>query len=212
MDTSVHSKRSTTSWIHRLGKIILALVMCAVVLYVLAGIASTIFGGSDVAVYMPGRADNSLVVAKIQELREFGGQIVQCLSSNYSDIPVRYRYFANSINLRYRPDIMTEGWPNGEDTSYVMNKEEELRMCLRDDKLNFHDMHLLKFVMVHELSHMGTIEVEHAGEFTRNFTWLLHFLERHGVYKSTDYAHNPVYYCGKIQLNYNPRYDAGVEI
>lgn len=144
----------------------------------------------------------------LHELDEYAVRVIAELRSAYSDgLAGNYRYFVYALINRYDGRKLAESAPTGVDTSYVTDKSRSLHMCLRDANYNFHDMETLKYVLLHEMSHMGTIEVEHSLEFTNNFRWLLHFLADRGLYVPVDYARYPVFYCNKINLNTNQYYN-----
>lgn len=112
------------------------------------------------------------------------------------------------------PGSRGEMLSNGEfpDTSYVINKGEQFVMCLRDTNGNFHDMTLLKFVALHEISHIGSYVDQHEEEFWSNFKWLLTYTQRRGIYRNIDYSQSPVRYCGSLLVNSNPYYDNGIRM
>lgn len=146
----------------------------------------------------------------LQTLDAYAVSVVAKLRSAYdggSVSPDKYRYFVYAVINRYDGRKLAESAPNGIDTSYVTDKSRSLHLCLRDAGYNFHDIETLKYVLLHEMSHMGTIEVEHSVEFTNNFRWLLHFLVERGLYVPVDYARMPVFYCNKINLNTNQYYN-----
>lgn len=146
----------------------------------------------------------------LHTLDEYALRVVAELRRAYDDETIsldNYRYFVYALINRYDGNNLAEGTPNGIDTSYVTNKSISLHMCLRDADYNFHDIETLKYVLLHELTHMGTIEVEHSVEFTNNFRWLLHFLANRNLYVPVDYSRNPVFYCNKINLNTNQYYN-----
>jgi hypothetical protein len=116
----------------------------------------------------------------------------------------------NIIN-RYNPDNLRENSPYSSDTSYVINKGEIFAMCLRkDDKdenpTKFHDLSVLMFVMMHEISHLAIQEHDHLPYFWETFKYLLIEAENANIYYSIDYSKQPINYCG-LYLDYNPRYD-----
>jgi hypothetical protein len=113
------------------------------------------------------------------------------------------KYFIDNLLKRYNPDVLIENEPNNSDTSYVMNKGDSLHICLRDKEGKLHDSNILRFVVLHEITHIGSKEPQHGREFWTNFKWLLHFLENHQLYKPVDYSKKPTIYCG-LKLANNP--------
>jgi hypothetical protein len=134
----------------------------------------------------------------------------------------KMNYFVKNLIKKYDPSRMEEGpyiregepgsmgedLPSGDrpDSAYVINKGERIVMCLRDANGRFHDMNVLHYILVHEISHIGSTEEQHYDEFWQNFKWLMRYLEARGIYTADDYYTNPVKYCGTIMINENPIY------
>jgi hypothetical protein len=94
-------------------------------------------------------------------------------------------------------------------TSYTKNKGEEISLCLREKisgENKLHSSQLLKFVMLHELAHIITPELEHTPLFWNNFRFLLDFCAKYDLYRSDNYTINNTMYCG-MKIEYNPFYD-----
>jgi hypothetical protein len=109
----------------------------------------------------------------------------------------------------YNPDVLGEHIPwNTNYTSYVRNKGKKIRMCLRTthDRNVFHDMNTLRFVALHELSHMMTSSFGHEKDFWDAFTFLLLEARDLGEIKLIKYKNAPQQYCG-IQITSNPAFD-----
>jgi predicted metal-dependent hydrolase len=52
------------------------------------------------------------------------------------------------------------------------------------------------FVVLHEIAHLMTTTVGHTPEFWANFRRILKDAVAAGIYQETNYARNPVRYCG----------------
>ena len=144
---------------------------------------------------------NAFVVGTIKILKR--GLMPRDLGG-FGDIPRQYQYFAEYIVDRYNPTVVREGHGENGDTSFVINKGKELVMCMKDREGRYHDMQLLKYVILHEISHIGSIEFDHGDEFWSNFQWLLKYLSSKGYYTPDDYSKRPVEYCKNIMLKTNP--------
>jgi hypothetical protein len=114
------------------------------------------------------------------------------------------------LKRRFNPATVSENEPDSPaETSYTKNKGESISLCLREKESGqnkFHNVNVLKFVMVHELAHIITPEYEHSQNFWSNFRFLLEFCRAEGIYTSPDYASDVVRYCG-MDIKYNPLYD-----
>ena len=117
---------------------------------------------------------------------------------------------------RYNPDRLAESSPLNPlgETSFTINKGKTLALCLRDPKtLKFHDFNLLFFVTIHEMAHIAIERIDHSYPFWNAFKFLLAEAAASDIYISTNYAVDPVYYCGMDKpVNYNPLYDNSLQI
>lgn len=115
--------------------------------------------------------------------------------------------FVKRILQNYNPDVIFENNPKpGEDTSYVINKGQEFAICLRNKTNNeFHENNLLIFVVIHELSHLGTIDYGHEYEFWSWFKFMLIQATEAGLYIPVDYSKQNETYCG-MDVSFNPMF------
>ena len=82
-------------------------------------------------------------------------------------------------------------------TSYSVNKGEELSICLKSKPSGkFHDINLLMYVAIHEMSHFACPEIGHGLLFQRIFKMFLEQAIIIKLYIKVDYSKNPVEYCG----------------
>ena len=113
-----------------------------------------------------------------------------------------------------RIKVLIEKFPNttlqesdgkGSQTSYSINKGEEMGVCIRSGKnfYNIHNINVIKFVFIHELAHIISLSHQHTEEFWQNFKFLLQEAEKINIYKPVDYSKNPKKYCG-TEINDNP--------
>lgn len=114
-----------------------------------------------------------------------------------------------NIIKRYSPDVLKENNPiTTDNTSYVLNKGDEIAFCLRekDSGFNrFHDVESLKFVVLHELAHLGMDEYGHELDFWKAFHFLTKEAHDAKLYEPIDYSldgHNMTY-CG-VKVTFNP--------
>lgn len=116
--------------------------------------------------------------------------------------------FVQRILNNYNPDNIFENFPIlGENTSFVINKGESFGICLREkENHNFHTFSLLKFVILHEMTHMGTIQYGHDYEFWSWFKFITIEATKSGLYDPINYSNNNVNYCG-LNITFNPYYD-----
>lgn len=140
------------------------------------------------------------ILAKLNEINE---TLITHLEKKYarSEKFRDIRFLSNN----YDGDVMAEHTPRTHvNTSYVLNKGDAIRLCLRD-KVNgkFHDFNTILFVNFHEISHLLDRKWGHTASFWRGFKFLLHEAHEIGVYNPVDYSKTPASYCG-IKITSNP--------
>ena len=91
-------------------------------------------------------------------------------------------------------------------TSYVLNKGDEIKICLRNQNSGkIHEFDTILFVNLHELSHLMDLNYGHTHSFWKGFKFLLHEAHELGIYNPVDYSKTPIKYCG-IMITSNPFY------
>jgi len=111
---------------------------------------------------------------------------------------------------RYNAESIIENSPyDAVNTSYVKNKGDVFAICLRE-KLsgnnNFHDRHLIEFVLIHELSHLADKNWGHKQSFWETFKFLLKEAKSAGIHDPVDYSKHPENYC-YLDLTSNPYFN-----
>ncbi len=110
----------------------------------------------------------------------------------------------------YNPDGILENAPTGNvNTSYVDDKGREFGICLREKQSgsnNFHTMHDLHFVVLHELSHMANINYGHEDDFWEIFKFILQEAMEANLHIPINYAKYPMNYCSLV-VSHNPYFD-----
>lgn len=121
------------------------------------------------------------------------------------------------LKSRYKVDRISEISPLNPSgsTSYTENKGEKLVLCLRNKEPNaqgeyeFHDINLIMFVVLHELTHVMNDRWGHKMQFWQLFKFVLKNAVECGIYKPVDYRQTPARYCG-MDITYNPYYDVAM--
>ena len=109
----------------------------------------------------------------------------------------------------FNPKKVMETLPTSEHTAYSENKGEKIAFCLNSGKNNSNkliDENTLTFVALHELAHIGTLEVGHTPTYWQNFKFILENAVEADIYIPVDYKKKPVGYCG-MTITDNPYYD-----
>lgn len=89
------------------------------------------------------------------------------LYSNRNKWP-KYKKFIKRLKKNYQPGKIKEG---SKGCSYVKQKGEELVICLRDGEC-FESMAHIRKIMLHELSHIGSVLTGHGKEFNNNHIFI----------------------------------------
>ncbi len=158
--------------------------------------------------------DNKHMAAdKLAMLNDFNSSFIDYISNKCSTRqcnPTQQK-IAHNLYSRYDPDSLIENNPtSSKNTSYSQLKGKVLSICLREKitgENKIHDDNLLKFVDLHELSHVASNSYGHNDEFWHTFKQVLHDATKCDVcqYDPTNYAETPVNYCG-LAVTYNPYY------
>ena len=95
----------------------------------------------------------------------------------------------------------TEIYESGEDsvyTSYSVNKGEELVFCLRskNNKNKLHDINLIMYVALHEMTHVANPDYGHDPPFNEIFHFLATVAIELGIYHKIPFNVKPEEYCG----------------
>jgi hypothetical protein len=84
-------------------------------------------------------------------------------------------------------------------TSFSVNKGEEVSFCLKSKKTRkIHDINLMMYVAIHEMSHFACPEIGHGELFKKIFKKFIEESIIINIYTKVDYSDNPVEYCGMI--------------
>lgn len=126
-------------------------------------------------------------------------------------------HIVSNLLERYNPDVLHEHVPNivDSDVAYTNNKGDSVYVCLRKyylkNKANkIHDENTIMFVMLHEVSHIATNAINHEMLFWETFKFILEESVEAGIYDPVDYKYNPVKYCDKMTITYNPLFDNSI--
>jgi hypothetical protein len=155
-----------------------------------------------------GYANKRDAANKMAELNEFIISLLKFIKQKYiinRSGNILEQEYVGRVLKNYNPDVIFENNPKqGEDTSFVVNKGSQFAICLRN-KINnrIHGNNILQFVMIHELSHLGTITFGHDYSFWSWFKFMLVQASLSGLYTPVNYSEKNTSYCG-IDVTYNP--------
>lgn len=176
-------------------------IFCVIVLFLFLlrlinknrGIQSKKDGNNEIQI-VADAPNNEKSVQLLAEIKSRLRYLISYCIQNYPDNPnVRL------LNERFDPNNVQEASLYESGTSYTIDKGKELHMCLRDKNsqhMRHHDINILMFVAIHELSHIMSVSYGHNVEFGENFKFLLEKAVECNVYVPENYAQNPVQFCG----------------
>ena len=98
---------------------------------------------------------------------------------------------ASRMHSRFKNTQISETATGETSAAYVVNKGQELRVCLKDENEND-----TMFVLLHELAHIMSQSYGHNDEFKKNMDFLVKEAVKLNIYKPTDYTKFPLNYCG----------------
>lgn len=124
-------------------------------------------------------------------------QTLACDLSHQSKVCKNYREYISILHHKIQKTEISEGIGSEKYTSYSVNKGEQLVICLRSLKTNeLHDINIIMYVVIHELSHIACPEYGHTELFKEIFAYLLRNAISINIYNRIDFYKNPEDYCG----------------
>lgn len=103
---------------------------------------------------------------------------------------------------KFAPDIIiAENKQDSIYTSYSVNKGQQIIFCLRSRKLrsNLHDINLMMYVVLHEISHVACPYYDNHGPlFKKIFAFITQNAIDIGIYKKIPFSESSQEYCGLI--------------
>lgn len=149
---------------------------------------------------------NLFTITFIKKLKEIYLETSDIADSDQLEFEKGREITLTLIN-RFNSKSFQENEPDSPDkTSYVTNKGDIISLCLREKvsgNNRFHNIEDLKFVTLHELSHIITPELSHTPLFWSNFKFVLIFCKKYKIYEAPNYDKDNVNYCG-LTISYNP--------
>ena len=146
---------------------------------------------------VPDKQEASNTLAKLR-------QNVLTLSDNlYTNINnpenANYKQYITRLHERARDIIILESTQDSIYTSYSINKGEQIVFCLRKRVLpnQLHDINLMMYVVLHEISHVACpIYDNHGPLFREIFNFITLNAMKLGMYTKIDFRSRPENYCG----------------
>jgi hypothetical protein len=116
-----------------------------------------------------------------------------------------YSKYIVQLNNNIKNIVLRESAPYKATTSYTVNKGEIMVLCIRTGKFNmkqnFHDINLIMYVVLHEMSHIACPEYDHTDLFKKIFNFFCKEAIKIGLYEKIDFKNIPHEYCGILINN-----------
>lgn len=110
-----------------------------------------------------------------------------------------YTQYIQLLHEKVRDIIIIESTQDSIYTSYSVNKGEQIIFCLRSRRgsNNLHDINLMMYVVLHEISHVACpIYDNHGPLFRKIFAFITTEAIKLNLYKKIDFYNTPEEYCG----------------
>lgn len=126
--------------------------------------------------------------------------ITDYLIKNKSSFDEDMQKYVDQLNERIRGVVISEADGSSEYTSYSVNKGEEIVFCLRpkNSTNTLHDLNLVMYVVLHEISHVACPEYGHTKLFNKIFAFIATNANKIGLYKIIPFNTTPFNYCGLV--------------
>jgi len=133
----------------------------------------------------------------LARLKENITTLVTHLNNNINKYK-EYEEYIKHLTSRIKSTDILESPSGSSYTSYSVNKGEQIVFCLRSKKFDgrMHDLNLIMYVMLHEISHVACPEYGHTALFKRIFKFITGVAVDIGLYKKIEFSKDPVEYCG----------------
>lgn len=159
-------------------------------------------------------ANREEAAALMGQVSTFITEFLRMLRDNYTapDTRAPVRGMVQRLLARYDPDQMSENSPLNPrgTTAYVYKKGKDgFKICLRSLQGRLHEFDLVRFVVLHELTHISMDEYGHGPDFWAKFKLLLKIAAKHGFYVPVNYRANPPEYCG-MKITENPLFEDSI--
>lgn len=114
--------------------------------------------------------------------------------------PKKYKSYIEELNRKFDSVSISENIYDFYYTSYSVNKGEQLVFCMRSRKNSAkdktHDINLMMYVVLHEISHIACPEYGHTQMFKDIFKFITQNAIAMGIYTPIDFKNIPTEYCG----------------
>jgi hypothetical protein len=116
-----------------------------------------------------------------------------------------FKPYIDQLKNKIKNVVIRESSDNTVYTSYTINKGEQIVFCIRSKAItsvltsnNIHDINIIMYVALHEMSHVACPEYHHTPLFKKIFRFICEEGIEMGIYKKMDFKATPREYCGMM--------------
>lgn len=149
------------------------------------------------------------LLAKLKEnIYAFSNYLYKKLNELDQNSPEFERYqefkpYILQLKMKIKNVIVRESSTNSVYTSYTINKGEQIIFCVRSKSImrilnssDIHNINLVMYVALHEISHVACPEYNHTDLFMKIFHFFCEEAIEMGIYHKIDFNNSPREYCG----------------
>ncbi len=186
--------------------ILIIVIMCICVIFYkkvynfnMVYVKSDMDGNEYLVQNTPDKNQAANTLAKIKK------NIITLSDKLYADIDLpqnkKYAQYIIRLHERVRGIILIESEQDSIYTSYSINKGEQIIFCLRSRKItsmnNLHDINLMMYVVLHEISHVACPIYDNHGPLFRDiFGFITKSAVAIGLYRRINFSVDRPEYCG----------------
>lgn len=152
--------------------------------------------------YIKDNMDNVMTDKSIEYLNNLSIKIDKLVSFMYKE-SLPNAQVASRLYYGWSNCKLGEIEQNSQSIAYTLNKNSEIRLCIRKSETELENENTSIFVLLHELSHMASSSVGHGEEFKQNFSYITHLASFLGIYTPENFNISPKSYCG-FEINSTP--------
>ena len=143
---------------------------------------------------LPDKQDAADMLATIKQNMM---KLVDYLYEHKDTTFVKDKKYIEQLKNRIRGVVINESSEDSMYTSYSVNKGEQIVFCLRSKYNNqLHDLNLIMYVALHEMSHVSSSNFGHDKLFKHIFALFTKVAIEIGIYKKINFNEDPTEYCG----------------
>jgi len=146
----------------------------------------------------PDKQSSANILAKLRNIMNTLNDFLVAKLDTNEERYNRFKPYILLLNSKIKNIVFEETPLNTDYTSYTVNKGDKIVFCIRAKipPYNFHDINIITYVLLHELSHIACPEYNHTELFKHIFKFICQEAINLNIYKKVDFYSYPQLYCG----------------